>query len=471
MRQRAILGSITMVILTACQPSGIPSTETGSQDPMTTSQIVELVTDTDQQICGLDLSGLDEEEVLEDAPIGELADFRTYAHDTQASFGEPLRQVYRRAALSRRLQAGTVASAGQEDVAKLADDLYARLDDEVPNPKVLSEYLAKTAYWDAQVAELNAVRDTQQAQTLEYNVHFCIVNERGGAARAAARAYLLENDEGDLDLADDQVFEFLRDQEYFTKGFKTELLKALAEPSALEPLHLARLALLRDGETALLPTDPKTAEAFWAARDMEIEAGLDYLDNTVFETPAAELYAMTRLDQSLRFLVPALEDDKSHFLNEKEAELAFVGDNTNAPDGLGKRLIRIDTRNTERVKQMLEGRDWFQDDLDGEGAGYYGWLLVQHADRNPEFQVEVLGMIEAKIGAPGVSKGSFAYLYDRVAVAAGRPQRYGTQSIECVAGHASPGPLEDAENIDALRAELGLGPLAEYMAIFGECDG
>ena len=459
-----------MGVLGACDPSHIDRDNAKPNVPLSAEEIMQLVSDTDQHICGLDISGLDEGRLLEESPIGAFVDYFAYAGDTQASYGEPLRQVYRRAALSRRLRAGATSDGTQENIARIAIDLYTHLNDGLPSPQSFDEHIEKTRFWDDQVAELNKLRGTERAERAAFNVHFCVVNERGGAARAAARAYLVDNVGETVDLADQPVFDFILGQDFFTGAFKRELLKGLATPEALAQDELARLALLRDRETALLPTDPKTAEAFWAARDMEIEAGLHYLETAQFETPAEELFAMTRLDQSLRYLIAVFRADNTHFISEAEADWAFQGEGKGDPAGVFKRLIHIDEVNTKRVQEMLEGREWFQDDLDGEGAGENGWLLVQHADRNPEFQVEVLEMMEAKLGAPGVSKTNFAYLYDRVAVAAGRPQRYGTQGIACVERAYDPGPLEDADNIDILREDLGMQPLAEYMAILGKCD-
>ena len=51
-----------------------------------------------------------------------------------------------------------------------------------------------------------------------------------------------------------------------------------------------------------------------------------------------------------------------------------------------------------------------------------------------------------------------AYLFDRVAVAAKRPQRYGTQFMNAT----EPFPIEDAANVDARRKAVGLDSMAEY---------
>lgn len=53
---------------------------------------------------------------------------------------------------------------------------------------------------------------------------------------------------------------------------------------------------------------------------------------------------------------------------------------------------------------------------------------------------------------------NYAYLYDRVAVAENRPQRFGTQ----FGPDREPRPIEDEANVDARRKAIGLGTMAEY---------
>ena len=53
-----------------------------------------------------------------------------------------------------------------------------------------------------------------------------------------------------------------------------------------------------------------------------------------------------------------------------------------------------------------------------------------------------------------------AMLEDRIRCAEGRGQRYGTQFDWDERGAISPLPIEDEENVDARRREIGLMPLA-----------
>jgi hypothetical protein len=214
---------------------------------------------------------------------------------------------------------------------------------------------------------------------------------------------------------------------------------------------------------SIYPADPKTAEAFWAARDKEIDAYLNYLSSYEFSAAADKLSKMTDIDQSLRKM---FSDPKAvtHFENAKEFD--------NFKTGIGSRVFKVDNFNTAELKSMLKNRGWFRDDVDGPGAGSSAWLIAQHADRNPEFQQDVLTLIEAELGAPGVSKSNYAYLYDRVQMRftdgdlEGRVQRYGTQGRCTGPGTWEPLPVEEPARIDEVRAEVGLGTIAEYKARF-----
>ena len=59
--------------------------------------------------------------------------------------------------------------------------------------------------------------------------------------------------------------------------------------------------------------------------------------------------------------------------------------------------------------------------------------------------------------------GKFAGLSDRVSLKLSGKQRYGTQ-LRCVNTAREPMPLEDPAGVDALRAAVGMRPLADSVA-------
>lgn len=125
----------------------------------------------------------------------------------------------------------------------------------------------------------------------------------------------------------------------------------------------------------------------------------------------------------------------------------------------------VDVANTARLKTYLKACGWPVRSKYGEEASSDAWLLVQHADRDPAFQREVLALLEPLVAAKEVSAKDFAYLSDRVAIAANQPQLYGTQMRspkDCVLEFF---PMDDREHVEKRRKDLELLPLDAYKAI------
>lgn len=132
------------------------------------------------------------------------------------------------------------------------------------------------------------------------------------------------------------------------------------------------------------------------------------------------------------------------------------------------RWTEIDRNNTEALKKILAAHGgWLKISEFGADVDHSAWLLVQHADQDPAFQREVLARLEKLWPKGETSRSNFAYLWDRVASAEKRPQRYGTQGRCVGVGTWEPNPVEKPEaELDARRAEVGLGSMAEYKARF-----
>jgi hypothetical protein len=67
----------------------------------------------------------------------------------------------------------------------------------------------------------------------------------------------------------------------------------------------------------------------------------------------------------------------------------------------------------------------------------------------------------AKVPRDEISLRDVAYLTDRVLLAEGKKQVYGTQ-FTLVDGKCKPRPLEDEANVDERRKKVGLPPLAQH---------
>ena len=139
---------------------------------------------------------------------------------------------------------------------------------------------------------------------------------------------------------------------------------------------------------------------------------------------------------------------------------------------IGKEIVRVDKANTKRLKEIVDEHGWPGRSLVGERASRSAWLLAQHADQDVEFQKHALELMEAMPEGEVVER-DIGYLKDRVLVAEGKKQRYGTQ-LECRDGElVGRTKIADDEHVDERRAKIGMEPLAaykqSYIDTYGEC--
>lgn len=133
-----------------------------------------------------------------------------------------------------------------------------------------------------------------------------------------------------------------------------------------------------------------------------------------------------------------------------------------------KRFYLMDYQNTQDMKDLLKLYGWFNISQWGVEADRQGWLLVQHADEDPEFQKEVLKKLTSLYKGKETKPSNYAYLWDRVALSKGVLQRYGTQGQCACSGKWEPFPIENEKNVDKLRKEVGFPTMAEYKKKFKE---
>lgn len=124
-------------------------------------------------------------------------------------------------------------------------------------------------------------------------------------------------------------------------------------------------------------------------------------------------------------------------------------------------LTRIDQDNTAWMKGVIDKHGWPGFAMVGKDGAQGAWLLVQHADLDTAFQRRCLDLMTAAVERNDVTPVEVAYLTDRVLLAEGKSQVYGTQ-FWTVEGELRPRPIEDEPNVDARRAKVGLEPIAVY---------
>jgi hypothetical protein len=171
-----------------------------------------------------------------------------------------------------------------------------------------------------------------------------------------------------------------------------------------------------------------------------------------------EIQARVKTDQDARYALIAFTA-KHKMTGKPGTDLAL--NVTREYEKLNKRMQEIDEKNTAWLKGVVEKHGWPGESLVGTDGAHRAWLLVQHADRDRDFQEQCLKKMEA-LPAGEVDRRDIAYLTDRVLVGQGKKQKYGTQA-QFKDGKAVPLPIEDESGVDKRRKEAGLEPLAQYL--------
>ncbi len=133
------------------------------------------------------------------------------------------------------------------------------------------------------------------------------------------------------------------------------------------------------------------------------------------------------------------------------------------PEADWELVTSVDADNLAWLKNVVAEAGWPGQSMVGEDGAHAAWLLAQHADRDPAFQRKCLGLMTEAADRGEASRAELAYLTDRVLLAEGQPQEYGTQMTGRKEGWV-PRRLRDPEHVDERRAAMSLGTMAEYIA-------
>jgi hypothetical protein len=131
------------------------------------------------------------------------------------------------------------------------------------------------------------------------------------------------------------------------------------------------------------------------------------------------------------------------------------------PLTLQELVLEIDNIHIQTLQNIIDLHGWPTKDKVGEKGVQAAFLLVKHSE-NLVFQQDMLPLIiQSFLDKEGIPGKDVAQFTDNVSIRLGKKQVFGTQS-ELINGKIIFAPIENENNVDPLRAQMGMSTLAEY---------
>jgi len=187
----------------------------------------------------------------------------------------------------------------------------------------------------------------------------------------------------------------------------------------------------------------------WKSTIDKFQKKLDVLEANYDKPLQKELLAIYAEDQGIRGEFAKIYRDK--------------GPGNKEFDSINKLMGYKDSINLIKVIKILDEKGWVGKNVVGSQANQTLFLVIQHSDL--KYQQKYLPMMRDAVKKGNANPSSLALLEDRVSLREGRKQIYGSQigrDKETKMYYVS--SLEDPDNVDVRRANVGLQPIAEYVS-------
>lgn len=164
---------------------------------------------------------------------------------------------------------------------------------------------------------------------------------------------------------------------------------------------------------------------------------------------AAKLDSIFKLDQEPRLRINETEEKFGRESKEMQA--------------LWQEIVYNDSITLIMVKEILDKHGWLGPDEVGEKGNSALFLVIQHA--NLETQEKYIPLLREAVKSGKARPSNLALMEDRMALRQGKLQIYGSQiGFDESNNESYVLPLQDPDNVDKRRSEVGLGPLSEYVS-------
>ncbi len=191
-------------------------------------------------------------------------------------------------------------------------------------------------------------------------------------------------------------------------------------------------------------------EKFFLSNTRDLPYCNGYTRNVSHPDLSLELVKMYVNDQIVRGA------DMDYVLSMYHLRREYVGKSLN--------METTDEENRNRLKAIIVQYGFPTKPMVGSEAMHGIFLIIQHADKDREWQKSQLANIEIAAMNGDVDGQSYAYLYDRIKIGAGEKQLYGTQftSVDPQTNQIQLAPIDDPDNLDERRRQMGMMPIDAY---------
>ncbi|MDR2292670.1 MAG: hypothetical protein LBE11_04255 [Prevotellaceae bacterium] len=149
----------------------------------------------------------------------------------------------------------------------------------------------------------------------------------------------------------------------------------------------------------------------------------------------------------------------------KETEKKY-GRNSSEMQQLVKSINEQNAANLVKITKIIDEKGWLGSDIIGERGSQVLFSILQYADT--QTQENYLPLIKESVAKGNTDPSYLALLEDEIALKQGRRQIYGSRiGIDIKTGKTYVAPLEDPDNVDKRRKEIGLNKYQDYLSIFG----
>lgn len=229
--------------------------------------------------------------------------------------------------------------------------------------------------------------------------------------------------------------------------------------------------------SAALLGDSKTAFHFL---NLAIQKGWTNIDHLKEDADLASLHNDKEWGNTLKTLVDTQDRLEANYDKPLQNELLAIfkddqdirhqyidsskkyGFKNPIVDSLARVMVYNDSINLQKIIKVLDTKGWVGRDKVGPLANQTLFLVIQHADIKT--QQKYLPMMREAVKNGNAMGSSLALLEDRVALREGKKQIYGSQvGRNTKTNEYYVLPLEDPDNVDNRRREVGLQPISEYV--------